>query len=210
MKKLANLSDLSHDDWLKLRDKGIGGSDVGSILGYNKYKTNIQLWEEKTGIKPNEFIGNEATERGKKSEKPILAMWQAFNNDRVKLIEPQHSYCHSEYDFIRGNFDSFGIVDGEKCIIEVKTAMTRNLKDWREQVPYVYYIQCLHYLLVSGLDTCWLVAGIKLFGYEDIYLKVYKIERKKSEIDYILEEELKFWECIKNKVRPNLIMNVGG
>ena len=40
---------MSRDEWLKERTKGIGGSDVSTILGLNPYKTPLQLWEEKTG-----------------------------------------------------------------------------------------------------------------------------------------------------------------
>ena len=36
-------------DWHNARHKGIGGSDVASILGLNPYKTNVELWREKTG-----------------------------------------------------------------------------------------------------------------------------------------------------------------
>ena len=38
---------MSRDEWLKERTKGIGGSDVATILGLNPYKTPLQLWEEK-------------------------------------------------------------------------------------------------------------------------------------------------------------------
>ena len=38
-------------EWHNLRKKGIGGSDAGVIIGKNKYKNILQLWEEKTGRK---------------------------------------------------------------------------------------------------------------------------------------------------------------
>ena len=36
-------------DWLAARRGRICGSDAAAILGLNPYKTNVQLWEEKTG-----------------------------------------------------------------------------------------------------------------------------------------------------------------
>ena len=39
----------SRDVWLAERFNGIGGSEAGAVLGLNKYKTNVQLWEKKTG-----------------------------------------------------------------------------------------------------------------------------------------------------------------
>ncbi|HFC9341278.1 TPA: YqaJ viral recombinase family protein, partial [Enterococcus hirae] len=41
--------DMSHQEWLEDRKKGIGGSDVATVLGLNKYKSPYQLWLEKTG-----------------------------------------------------------------------------------------------------------------------------------------------------------------
>ena len=35
--------------WLKGRINGIGGSDASAVIGKNPYKTNIELFEEKTG-----------------------------------------------------------------------------------------------------------------------------------------------------------------
>jgi len=35
-------------NWLKQRQKGIGGSDVGAILGLNKYKSAFQVYLDKT------------------------------------------------------------------------------------------------------------------------------------------------------------------
>ena len=35
--------------WLKGRLNGIGGSDASAVVGKNPYKTNIELFEEKTG-----------------------------------------------------------------------------------------------------------------------------------------------------------------
>ena len=35
----------NREEWLKLRLKGIGGSDAGAVLGCNKYKTNIDVFD---------------------------------------------------------------------------------------------------------------------------------------------------------------------
>lgn len=36
-------------DWLSGRMNGIGGSDASAVVGMNPYKSNIDLFEEKTG-----------------------------------------------------------------------------------------------------------------------------------------------------------------
>ena len=45
--------DMSHQEWLEDRKRGIGGSDVATVLGLNKYKSPYQLWLEKTGHAPS-------------------------------------------------------------------------------------------------------------------------------------------------------------
>ena len=49
MKVLVKTKDLSRDEWLRYRTKGIGGSNVSIIAGINSYKSVYQLWLEKTG-----------------------------------------------------------------------------------------------------------------------------------------------------------------
>lgn len=46
----------SRDDWLQARVNRIGGSDASAIVGLNPYKTNIDLYMEKTGqITPEDY-----------------------------------------------------------------------------------------------------------------------------------------------------------
>ena len=35
-------------EWLKARQKGIGGADVAAILGINPYRTPLDIYREKT------------------------------------------------------------------------------------------------------------------------------------------------------------------
>ena len=44
MKKTTN-----REEWLKERKKGIGASEASCIIGVNPWKTNVELWQEKTG-----------------------------------------------------------------------------------------------------------------------------------------------------------------
>lgn len=50
MAELILNADASREDWLKVRNTGLGGSDCGSILGLNPYKSALTLWSEKTGM----------------------------------------------------------------------------------------------------------------------------------------------------------------
>ena len=54
--KFLVIDNADHTAWLKARGYGIGGSDASAILGMNPYKSNIELFEEKTGRRLPEDI----------------------------------------------------------------------------------------------------------------------------------------------------------
>lgn len=43
MKKLVSTLNLSHEEWLKYRKQGLGGSDAGAICGLNPYANECLL-----------------------------------------------------------------------------------------------------------------------------------------------------------------------
>lgn len=47
--KLVKTKDLPRDDWLTVRKQGIGSSDAATAVGLNPYKSQLELWMEKTG-----------------------------------------------------------------------------------------------------------------------------------------------------------------
>jgi len=47
--KLIKTKDLPRDDWLSVRKQGIGSSDAATAVGLNPYKSQLELWMEKTG-----------------------------------------------------------------------------------------------------------------------------------------------------------------
>ena len=47
--KLVKTQDLTHDQWLQVRQGGIGSSDAAAAVGLHPYKSPLQLWMEKTG-----------------------------------------------------------------------------------------------------------------------------------------------------------------
>lgn len=47
--RLVNTKELPREDWLQIRKKGIGSSDAAAAVGLNPYKSQLELWLEKTG-----------------------------------------------------------------------------------------------------------------------------------------------------------------
>ena len=57
---LVETDNLSKEEWLRYRKQGIGGSDVSCLLGINKWKSEIELWLDKTGQLPEQEAGEPA------------------------------------------------------------------------------------------------------------------------------------------------------
>ena len=48
MKKLVSTTNLTHEEWLRYRKTGIGGSDAGAICGLNPYVSPMSVYFDKT------------------------------------------------------------------------------------------------------------------------------------------------------------------
>ena len=83
--ELVDTSNLSSEEWLSYRRRGIGGSDAGVILGLNPYKSPWQLWLEKTGqTEPDDLSTNEYVYWGTKQE-PLVA--ERFFEETGKRVQ---------------------------------------------------------------------------------------------------------------------------
>jgi putative phage-type endonuclease len=51
--KLVKTNTLDREEWLTVRKGGIGSSDAASAIGLNPYKSQLELWMEKTGRDAN-------------------------------------------------------------------------------------------------------------------------------------------------------------
>lgn len=202
---------------MKKEKHGIGGSDAAAIIGKNKWKTNIQLWEEKTGRKEQEDISNKlCVQYGTKAEEYLRELF--------KLDFPQYEVEHKEntiikhpiYPYLLASLD--GIIKdketGKLGVLEIKTSeITRSTQneEWKNKIPDSYYCQVLHYLNVTGYSFAILKAQLKYDFDGDVRLetKHYKILREEVEQDikYLEEQEVKFWNeyIVKDKM-PHLIL----
>ena len=158
----------SEEEWHNLRKKGIGGSDAGVIIGKNKYKNILQLWEEKTGKKENNFKSS-AAQRGNDLEEYIRNSYRIDNPDK-EILEVNKMYIHHEYDFIRANLDGEIEYQGKKGILEIKTTTINDYeiykREWLNNIPESYLYQILHYFLVTGYEFAVLVADIRFKCFE--------------------------------------------
>jgi len=97
---------ISRDDWLNKRTAGIGGSDVSCIVGFNPYKSNVQLWKEKMRlVEPQEISNIELVEYGSKAEEFIRAIFELDYKEFLKVEHTNEILFRKDKPYIRGSLD---------------------------------------------------------------------------------------------------------
>lgn len=185
-KKLVSTVGLSHEDWLKYRKQGIGGSDAGAILGFNKYKSPHAVYIDKTTDYVEDLSENEAVYWGTVLENIVA---KEFEKRTGKKVQRVNAVLQSiEHPFMLANLDR--AIVGENAILECKTANQYLLPDWDgEEIPAAYIWQCQHYMAVTGADVCYIAC---LVGGQKFVHK--PIMRDEKLIQYLIEKEAEFWE----------------
>lgn len=74
----------SFDSWLNARH-GIGGSDASAVLGLNPYKTNIELYLEKTGQRTAPDISDKDYVKYGHDAEPLLRSLFALDHPEYKV-----------------------------------------------------------------------------------------------------------------------------
>lgn len=201
--------------WLKGRLNGIGGSDASAVVGKNPYKTNIELFEEKTGRR----IVPDISEKpyviyGKESEQYIRELFR-LDYPQYQVMQHEYRILQSlDYPFMQASLDGELVdQDGRKGILEIKTTnilQSMQYEKWKDRIPDNYYIQVLHYLLVTGYEFVVLRAHLRSNWGTDVRTQVkhYFIERTEvqADLDYLQEEEIKFWKYVESGRKPPLIL----
>lgn len=204
----------NREDWLKTRSvKGIGGSEAGSVLGVNKYRSNVELWEIKTGKRKAPDISDKPAVQFGKFAEPLLR--ELFKQNYPDFTVDYHEfdmYVNDEYPFIFATLDGeLTAPDGSRGILEIKTTTIQNRVQWDEwdgKIPDSYYVQVLHQLAATGWDFAILCAYIRYHvdGEVRVTIRHYRINRKdvESDIDFLIKEETKFWEQVQKNQLPAL------
>ena len=228
---------MERTEWLNIRQKGIGGSDASAIIGANPYKSNVELWMEKTGRKkPEDISEKEYVKYGTEAEDSLRKLF-ALDYPEFKVeYKPFDVYYHPKYPFIFGSLDGRleHIATGAKGIYEGKTTnilSSQHKEKWADDnIPQNYYVQILHYMLVTGREFAVINAQLKFsypnnqtqravysvpkltdFVLPDVQTKtIRKIFWRKhclEDIAYLLEQEINFWEnYVVKDIEPPLVL----
>ena len=203
----------SHEEWLKHRER-IGGSDAAAIVGMNPYKSNVELWQIKTGQVVPDISNKPYVKYGTEAEQYLREMFKLdFPEYQVEYVD-NNMFFNDKYPFAHASLDGWLTdQDGRRGVWECKTTQIQHpgqKRKWDGRIPDNYYIQILHYLMVTEFDFVVLKAQLKYDFGENVFLhtKHYKIERADVETDirYLESAERDFWKQVQERKRPALIL----
>jgi len=208
--KVVDISNLSREDWLEYRKKGIGGSDVAAIMGISPFATIRDLFYNKTGVQPviqeEEESNWVAKEVGHRLEDLVAEIFSKKTG--LEVFPVRVMFRHPLYPFMLADVDFFvRMPDGTFAILECKTC-NYNAKDkWADEgIPAHYVLQVRHYLSVMNMQKAFIAC---LYGNNENEFVYRTIERDLIEEEDIIDQETYFWQehVLKNVVPPEIVLS---
>lgn len=192
--KIVSVADITHDEWLEYRRKGIGGSDAATIVGLNPYNSLFALYADKIGkLPPKE--DTEVMRQGRDFEEYVAKRFCEATGKKVR--RRNYMFRSDEHEFMQADVDREII--GENAGLECKTTSVYNKSDFENgEIPLYYYVQMTHYMAVMGYDRMYLAVLVlsKAFHW-------FVVERDEDEIKSLVSAEKRFWyENVLEHVAP--------
>lgn len=182
--RLVNTKQLSYEEWLEWRKKGIGGSDAATVSGFNPWRSPINVYIDKTTDQPPQE-DNERMRIGRDLEEYVAKRFEEATGKKVR--RENYLLQHPKHEFMLANLDR--VLIGENAFLECKTTGSYGKAEWKEGIPLHYELQCLHYMAVCGFDYGYIAC---LIGNEKFIY--HKIERDEETINNLIAIEKDFWE----------------
>lgn len=143
---------MNQQQFLRERQKGIGGSDVAAIMGISPWKTPLGVYLDKTQMVPaNDDFGfiddKPELARGRRCEKYIL---EEYADRTFQALVPGRLIRHPKYPFLQGHVDAF--VKGYEGIVVEAKSVGGPPSSWDNEIPPYYKTQVAHYALVTNCE----------------------------------------------------------
>jgi putative phage-type endonuclease len=200
--RLVGTKQLPRDAWLAVRKGGIGSSDAAAAVGLNPYKSQLELWMEKTGrdaLLPKLDPQDEESPAywGNILEPIVASHYSKRTGKRVRRINAVLQHPDPQLPWMLANIDREVTGASDVQILECKTAGINGARLWKEGVPEYVQLQVMHQLAVAGkqaADVAVLLGGQTL--------EIHRIERDERMIARLIELERKFWKYVVSDTPP--------
>lgn len=179
---------MERPDWLNWRRGGIGGSDIGALLGLSKWASPWSLWADKVGLTGEQPENDEMV--GGRWLELAVGPWFADRTglhlafEQARCVNGDRPWMRCTLDGVAAEHADIADIAAALGIVQIKTG--ERGRDW-DEVPPVYQAQVQWEMAVTGLGHAWIPM---LHGRR---LAIYEIERDQADIDFMVERAERFW-----------------
>lgn len=194
---LENISE-RRDEWLALRLKTIGSSDIPIVCGLSNYKTPLQLWREKTGREASD-LNNDAMWLGSKLEPVVGELFARRNN--MPVLAANAIYQYDSIDWATASPDYF--TNDYMTIVECKARSASMAKRYADgAILDSDLLQLTWQMGITGLKTGYLAA---LCGNSPRDFFSPKVDFNEEVFSQCMARAEEFFHYLKNDKEPPAI-----
>lgn len=203
------------DIWDKYEFPCIGASEMGTVLGMNKWKSSVELFYEKIGIKDPWIEENAAMFWGKALEKEIAEKWQYWDGSVEGMIvnyagELIIRKCRNVNFYIQNTDAPWIFVSLDRLInkqknqpegvLECKTIAGYYAQQWESGTPIEYIVQ-----IMTQIGVCDLNYGELAILIDGREMQVLPFELKDSIFENIKFKSKIFFENVKKAIAYKIL-----
>ena len=193
--ELVDTSNLSSEEWLSYRRRGIGGSDAAAILGISPWRTARDLYYDKLSVVKADMDENwVALEMGHLLEDLVARIFAKKTG--LHIFQRKVMFQHPLYPWMLADLDYMvELPDGTTAILEIKTTNYNARDNWwyngEEIVPIYYESQGRHYMAVMNIDRVYFCC---LYGNTEEEAIIRRIDRDRAYEEELIALEQDFWK----------------
>lgn len=191
---------LSREEFLLRRKSGIGGSDVGAIMGLSKFRTAFDVWHDKVTADIN-LEPNDVLDLASHLEEYTAQKYAKTTGHKVRRLSKE--LVHAEYPFLKSNIDREICLDDRGVgILECKALSTFNFKRVEMYgLPEEYAAQIQHQYLTGNGRYTW--GAFAILNRDNGRLLTFEIAPDVEFQAEIIRICVPFWtECVEKRTPP--------
>jgi len=189
--------DADRADWLKARLAGVGGSEIGVLLGLSSWSTRHKLWQIKVGLETDD-AANALMERGTDIEPVILRKFSAQTGLAIRRQGLVQSRRNPHMLFSVDALVEDGATVESKLVSQYARHKWVDEKTGEKRPPRDYEWQVRQGLATMGKAKGYL-AALDADSWE---LEVYEIEARESDFELLDDTINEFWPYVENATPP--------
>lgn len=192
--RLLAPAEITREEWLTVRQQGIGGSDVAAILGMDRHRGPLHVYRDKRGLPtgPRSARLDRSARRGHRMEGLIAEFFAEETGHAV--VESPGTFQHADHPWMLANPDRIVFEEHADLlhgrILECKSRTWRSARreEWGgDEPPDGPALQAHWYMAVTGYEAAYLA------GLVDDDFRWFRLERDEELIGHLVQLVGEFW-----------------